>query len=207
MKRYKSLEKYENENSEFLSQPIVKSFFDKDASNLLLLKEAIIEGNSIAKKQLDYRFAEHFYLYRLIKYTSTLSHHFSNDFDKKRRKQKERYLLLIDQPYDNGEGQNSMVDYLSFKQEIVKFDSANMDSSLFDLVDDELLYNVLMKLNNKEQEILRLLVVKQLKQVEVAELYGDTPQNIAKIKKKALTKLKSEYRKEVEKNENGQANR
>ncbi|WP_025026341.1 hypothetical protein [Caldalkalibacillus mannanilyticus] len=96
MKRYKNLHEYESEHADFLAQPIVKSFLE-DESHRILLKEVVVEGKKAAKEQLDLRFVEHYYLYRLMKYISILSHYFSNHYDRERRKQKKHYLLFLDQ--------------------------------------------------------------------------------------------------------------
>ena len=187
-----NLNEYTKENAEFLNQPIIKSFFENESDNLLLLEAAFIQGNKEAKEDLDRRFVEHFFYYRLIKYISTLSHFFSIEFDKHKRKQKERFLLLLDK--NNNENDNTMMDFLSFKQGIIS-ENISFDNSLYELAEDEVLFNILSRLTSKELEVLHLLIIKDLKQVEVAEYFGDTPQNIAKIKKKAITKIRKEYKK------------
>src|SRR5690606_37267080 len=80
-KNYKSLREYKNQNAEFLSEPIVKSFLN-EPENALLLEQSVVQGSEEASLELDKRFSKHFFLYRLIKYISTLSYHYSNDFDK-----------------------------------------------------------------------------------------------------------------------------
>jgi RNA polymerase sigma factor (sigma-70 family) len=195
MRRYINLEAYQKENAQFLNQPIVKSFLENEPDGLFLLESAFVDGDMEAKSRLDKKFVRHFYFYRVVKYISILSHHFSIDFDKQYRKQKQRYLLLIDQHFNNEESDTPMIDFLSYKQERVS--SVSEVSSLIEMVEDEVLYNVLIKLTKKEKDILHLLFVEQLKQVEVAELFGETPQNIAKVKKKVISKVKREYKEGV----------
>ncbi|HWO76457.1 MAG TPA: sigma factor-like helix-turn-helix DNA-binding protein [Bacillus sp. (in: firmicutes)] len=142
-----------------------------------------------------------------MKYIATLAQQFSNEYDQKCREQKERYQLLIDKPSENEDDVYPIIDYLSYKQQTSKDDVFNTDHTLLDLAEDETLYNSLKKLTNKERKVLEFIFIYQLKQVEISDLFGDTPQNIGKIKKRALKKIKESYRKEVSKNVNKQAYR
>ncbi|XIH35909.1 hypothetical protein C1N70_26800 (plasmid) [Cytobacillus firmus] len=65
MEKYSSLSEFKKKNTEFLSQPIVQSFFD-DSRNLSLLELSVVDGDIEAQNQLDRRFVEHFFLCRLI---------------------------------------------------------------------------------------------------------------------------------------------
>lgn len=195
-KKYTSLVEFIDENHDFFSQPIIKSFIDQP-NNLSLLELAIVHDDSRAREQLDEQFVEHFFLFRLIKYISTLSYYFSNDFDRQRRKQKEKYPLIIDQPSDNNKDSPSIIDIFSLKQDGESRNySLETGFQIFDLIEDEDLYEILIKLNKKEKEIIKLLVFDQLKQIEVAKLFNETPQNIAKTKKRILTKIRNQYKKQ-----------
>lgn len=192
VEKYSSLSEFKKKNTEFLSQPIVQSFFD-DSRNLSLLELSVVDGDIEAQNQLDRRFVEHFFLCRLIKYISTLSFRFSIDFNKRRRKQKENFPLLVDQP--NNESNSTMLDYLSVTQEQLTIVNEGESSNIFELVVDEALYKILMKLGKKEKEVIQLILGDQLKQIEIARILNESPQNIAKTKKKALMKIRKQYEK------------
>ncbi|MGA5691387.1 hypothetical protein [Cytobacillus pseudoceanisediminis] len=195
-KKYTNLNEFIDDNHDFCSQPIVKSFINQP-KNLSLLESAIIHDDLSAKVQLDEQFVEHFFLFRLIKYISTLSYYFSNDFDKQRRKQKEKYQLIIDKPSDNNKDSPSIIDIFSLKQDGESHNhSLETGFLIFDSIEDENLYEILIQLNKKEKEIIKLLVFDQLKQIEVAKLFNETPQNIAKTKKRIITKIRNQYKKQ-----------
>ncbi|MGN7300337.1 hypothetical protein [Ferdinandcohnia sp. SAFN-114] len=195
-KNYKSLREYKNQNAEFLSEPIVKSFLN-EPENALLLEQSVVQGSEEASLELDKRFSKHFFLYRLIKYISTLSYHYSNDFDKQRRAQKNRFLLLLDKPINNEESNStSMMEYLINNQNQTFIPITESNPSIFDLVEDDVLYKTLNKLTKKELEVLKFTIIDQMKQIDVSKLYGDTPQNIGKIKRKALSKIITAYKEE-----------
>ncbi|MCD7035368.1 hypothetical protein LRR81_14075 [Metabacillus sp. GX 13764] len=200
MTRYKNLNEYKKKNAEFLEQPIVKSFFDSNSCHLQMLESAIIGCDTKARIELDKQFINHFYFYRLAQYVSVLSHNYSVDFDKSKRKQREHFPLILDRPIENSEKGTSTLDYLSYKSENTHQIEIK-DSSLNELVGDEILSKILNNLSDKEKKVLHLIIIQQLKQVEVAKLFGETPQNIAKIKKKTLEKIKKEYRKGVSKDD------
>ncbi|AVD54507.1 hypothetical protein CKF96_03005 (plasmid) [Priestia filamentosa] len=69
MKRsFGSLDEFKKGNKELFSQPIVKSFFEENPTNLTLLEASVIYKIEEATRQLDELFVEHFFLYRLMKY-------------------------------------------------------------------------------------------------------------------------------------------
>lgn len=193
-KTYANLSEFKKDNKELFLQPIVQKFFKDAPENVVLLEKSVVHGIPEAIEQLDKKFSEYFFLYRLVKYISVLSSHFSIDYDKQYRKQRERYLLLVDKPqvaYENNT--NTMIDTLTSKDSIENTLSIGESTSMSELLEDEILHNIILKLTKNEQEVLKLIYIDQLKQVEVAKKLNKSPQNIAKIKKKALEKIKNEY--------------
>lgn len=191
MKKYLTLDDYRKDNHEFFSQPIVKGFFEND-SNLKLLEQSVVYEDDEAYELLDKRFVEYFYLYRLVKYISTLSFHYSIDFDKRGRRRKDRYRLILDKPIKDLENDENMYDFIAFKNG--NFEIIDVDVELLDLAESGSLYKALQRLTSKEKQILNLLFIENRKQVDIAKMFGDTPQNIGKIKKKALEKLRKEMK-------------
>ncbi|MFE7064493.1 hypothetical protein ACFVAD_20370 [Sutcliffiella sp. NPDC057660] len=187
IKKYTSLDEYKQMNVEFFSQPIVKGFFESDSSHMELLEKAIIQGDKKSQRMLDNLFFEHFLLYRLVKYITTLSHFYSIDFDKRLRKQKVRYPAILDKTIDDSENDGTMGDFLSYKQE--EFHEMNQDLNLFDIIENDNLLLAFKSLTLKEMQILQLIIIENRKQVDIAHLFGETPQNIAKTKKRAIEKV------------------
>ncbi|WP_059171974.1 sigma-70 family RNA polymerase sigma factor [Bacillus sp. FJAT-27445] len=192
MKRYNCMSEYEKENAAFLNQPIIKSFLDREPDNIRLLELAFTTGDKKAMEELDRKFVEHFYFFRLLKYISSVSYYFSIDFDKNHRKQKDRFPLLLDH---TDKSANTLIEFLSYKRGFSQDDVYSADLFILDVTGDENLNKVLSNLTKKERDILHLLIIEGMKQVDVAKIYGDTPQNIAKTKKKALERIRKEYKK------------
>ncbi|AWG44815.1 hypothetical protein BEH_26010 (plasmid) [Priestia filamentosa] len=196
MKRsFGSLDEFKKGNKELFSQPIVKSFFEENPTNLTLLEASVIYKIEEATRQLDELFVEHFFLYRLMKYISTLSYNLPIEFGRRRRKHKTRFPLLIDHSYEN-ESNNTFIlsnHLLEDKKSSTddNFEERNKHS-MYELIGDETLHQAFEKLTKKEQIIIHLVINNQMKQIEISKMLNESPQNIAKTKKRALEKLRSD---------------
>ena len=155
-----------------------------------LLEKVVIQKDESARRLLDSLFREHFSLYRLVKYISTLSHFFSIDYDKKLRKHKNRYPTILDKPVKDSENDDKMIDYLSYSQQ--KNVQLDMDLELIDTIENDELFHALQSLNPKERQILHLIIMENKKQVDIAQLFGETPQNVANTKKNAIKKIQKQ---------------
>ncbi|AVD54619.1 hypothetical protein CKF96_03780 (plasmid) [Priestia filamentosa] len=63
---------------------------------------------------------------------------------------------------------------------------------MYELIGDETLHQAFEKLTKKEQIIIHLVINNQMKQIEISKMLNESPQNIAKTKKRALEKLRSD---------------
>ncbi|WP_025026340.1 sigma factor-like helix-turn-helix DNA-binding protein [Caldalkalibacillus mannanilyticus] len=88
-----------------------------------------------------------------------------------------------------------MISSLSMDRENGESSRMNTEFTLLDIAEDEVLYNSLLQLTEKERTILQLIYIDQWTQTEVAKWFKDTPQNIGKTKKRALVKIKNELEK------------
>jgi len=190
IKNYESLDDYMIRNKEFFSQPLVKGFFESDPSHMDLLEKAVIQKDESSQKLLDSLFREHFSLYRLVKYISTLSHFFSIDYDKRLRKHKNRYPTILDKPVNDSDKGEKMIDLLAYNQQ--KSIQLDMDLELIDTIENDELFLALQSLNPKERQILHLIIMENKKQVDIAQLFDETPQNVAATKKKAIKKIQKQ---------------
>lgn len=191
---FDSVDEFKERNKELFSQPIVKSFFEENPTNLILLEASVVYKVEEASKQLDRLFAEHFFLYKLMKYISTLSYNFSIEFDRRRKKQKTRFPLLIDHSYENEDNNVSVLSDYLLEDKNNSIDDSFEDKnkhSIYQLIENKPLYQVLKKLTPKEKSIIELIIINEMKQIEIAKLFNESPQNIAKTKKRALKKLRS----------------
>ncbi len=178
---HQKIEEFFRRNMEQVKNPIISSFL-ADAKNLYLVQNAILYPTDCNMKMVDETFQSHYIRVRKIKYVSSLIYYFSLDFDKKRRRLQNRYLLIV----DNG---------------ISEFDSAGEDErieeGLLDTVENEELFKALRKLTDKQLQILEMIYVKDSPIKVIAESLQTTPQNISNLHRKALNKLHHMLRKEV----------
>lgn len=182
-------------NKEFFEEPIIKQFF-KDSSRVDLLKKVIESKDVEANKELNEKFTIFFLYYRLVKYVGTLSKNYSINFDKKINTQKNRYLLSLDSPmHDTG---TTFVDLTESREASVANQVIGKSQKLSEEISSQILYQAYSKLTDKQKKILEMIFIYDLSQKEIASYFGNSPQNISKLNKKALTNLQKELKKERE---------
>lgn len=170
-------------NEENINNPIVKSFISDD-ENRKLLEKAIVNPTTDNKNRVDVAFSEHYTRVKKIKYVSSLIHFFSIDYDKKKRTQRRRNLLILDKGLSN---ENEVT-----RKELIEDDTQHTNTSFNSLeeqVENEHLENALKKLTRKQVEILEMMYLKNLTCKEISEIIQTTPQNVSNQHRKALRRL------------------
>lgn len=175
-------------NPTFCSNPLIKSFL-KEEGNQHLLTRAIEQQDIKASQLLDQRF-EFFYLkVRMLHYTNKLAHFYSQTYDQKKRKQ--RVELTFDVELDTSEGSQQTVG------ESIPAVHFTMDDEAIETVQELLptaeMMNVFQSFSEKKKTILDLYTFGRLSNKEIAEQLHCTPQNVSKMKAKALSQLKGAY--------------
>ncbi|QTM98736.1 hypothetical protein ERJ70_05165 [Sediminibacillus dalangtanensis] len=180
-------ERYHN----FARQPVVKSFFSTE-ENKLLLEKALVERTEESRKRLDNKFRDYYHRAKLTKYFSNLIYFNSINFDKRTRTYYEKYLTILNQPLSDKEtdSEDEWIDIISKEtfdpvEEIVR-DSEKLEDHIL----DEALYDAIQQLSMLQKEVLALIYVNQLKIKEVAAVRKTSSQNISKIHRQAIAKLK-----------------
>ena len=164
----------------FYDDPLVKTFFD-DPVNCELY--SMRTSNSEAAIEFEKRFAEFYLKLRITSYTNKLTRHYSRDYDKKRRMQ--RYQLQLDQPHDD-----------SSERIVDSFPATNIDvtdsliNSIVDLLPSMEMKQRFTHLSIEKKKILHQFTFHQLNNKEIATRMNCSPQNISKLKNKALKELK-----------------
>lgn len=141
-----------------------------------------------AKNELNHKFTEFFLESRIISYISTLAHNYSRQYDASLNGYKKRYPLLLDKNIENSE--QTFIDLVS--EEVADNYTWNKKESndFLDLIDHEELFSAFQKLTYKERTILNLFFIERWKIKEIANYFGNSSQNISKMKNKSLEKLK-----------------
>ncbi|MDZ3957034.1 sigma-70 family RNA polymerase sigma factor [Bacillus thuringiensis] len=175
-----------------LEQPIMKDFLSIN-ENRELFFESILDPNNKNNELLDYKFKLFFKRCVIIKYINTLIRIYSIDFDKRVRKNRERYLLILDKPIqsESNDISTTMIDMIKTPEsnETSNFVFENR-TELKDVIKDPKLYKALNELTEKQYAILELIYIRGFNNKEVATLFNESPQNISNIHKKTLRKLK-----------------
>ena len=184
------LNRYMSQNKELFQQPIIKRFFSEKNNRTLLLH--FVKGNSSSKEQLDTKFEEFYRQAKIISYIANLIHYYSIDYDKKINQISNRFPLVMDKSISKNEDDSIKVVDLIYKEEVNyenEFDVQRLDTVLT----NEIICKSLEMLTEKQKAILELVYIKEYTPKEVAELYGDSKQNISNIKTKALKKMREYY--------------
>ncbi|MGE7942287.1 sigma-70 family RNA polymerase sigma factor [Lysinibacillus xylanilyticus] len=189
------IEEFFYKNNEQVNNPIIKSFLS-DSKNLYLVQKAILYPTEINKKLVDESFQSHYKNIRKVKYVSNLIYFFSLDFDKKRTKLQNRFLLILDRGIseEGGTTAKELIEDESHEKELNNI----VGEGLLDNIEDEQLLKSLQKLTVKQLQILEMIYVKDLTTKEIAQKLRTTPQNISNLHRKALNKLNQTLRKKGE---------
>ncbi|SDL96478.1 sigma factor-like helix-turn-helix DNA-binding protein [Sediminibacillus halophilus] len=190
-----SVEEFFERYHAFARQPVVKSFFLNE-ENKQLLEKALVEKTEESQRRLDEKFRDFYRRAKMTKYFSNLIYFNSINFDKRTRTYYEKYLTILNQPLSDKEtdSEDEWMDILSKEttdpvEEIVK-DSEKLE----DHIQDEKLYDAIQQLSKLQKEVLALIYVDQLKIKEVAAVRKTSSQNISKIHRQAITKLKKYFK-------------
>lgn len=183
----KLIDDFFHRNQQNLENPIIKSFL-KNRENYQLVIQAILEPTRTNMDIVDHLFQAHYMKVKKIKYVSTLIHFFSIDYDKRKRRENQRNLLILDKPLST-DSEVSPKDLIVDEQSI----PITFGSSLIDNIEDEKLAEALKRLSSKQLRILEMLYLENRPLKEVAEILHLSPQNASNHHKKALKKIYQFY--------------
>lgn len=105
-------------------------------------------------------------------------------------------MLTLDQPLrEDEENEGTTHKDMLYHPSIDMTDKVACET-MADYVEDPKLHQALQTLTLKQRDILTHRYVRGLQNKEIAALFGDSPQNVSKLHKKALQKLKNHLQKE-----------
>lgn len=188
------LKRFYKNNEKLLENNVIKNFLDIK-ENEKMLEKVLIDPSEKNFRELDESFKEYYLKIRIIKYISNLIYFYTIDFDKRINKRNQRYNLILDGSECNDSNENAMnlIDKQSSSNSTEK-DYFENEQSLNELIENQKLYKIYQQLTDKQKEILELIYVRDFTNKEVAEFYNETPQNISNLHKRALKKIKKNYK-------------
>lgn len=164
---------------------MIKSFLQLQ-DNQYLLTQAVEQKNKQASLILDERFKIFYLKVRMYHYVNKLAKFYGKTYDQKLRKQ--RLELIFDVSLkSNTEHQSTLGDIIPAS--CIEIDDAIPQDfkGIFPTREMETIFN---SFSEKKKRTLDLYVFGQFSNKEIAEQLGCTPQNISKLKTKALAQLK-----------------
>lgn len=184
------LNNYISKNKELFQQPIIKQFFSEKDNKKLLVH--FVKGNARSKEKLDSKFRSFYYQAKVISYIANLIHFYSIDYDKKVNQISSRFPLVMDKSISKNQDDSLKIVDLIHKEE-VNYEEEFECKRLENIVTDETICKSIHTLTEKQKDVLELVYIRGYTPKEVAELYGDSKQNISNIKSKALRKIREYY--------------
>ncbi|WP_285768174.1 sigma-70 family RNA polymerase sigma factor [Peribacillus sp. SI8-4] len=182
-----SLEFLQQQYSSFFEQPIIHVFL-QNPEHMKILTETLDSPSSHNICHLNEAFQIFYYRAKVYKYMCSLIYFFSVDFDKRARKQRERYRMVLDEaPGDTGR----MIDRIGNND--VQLEKLGETNDLSSHITDEEMIKALQKLTAKQKLVLTMIFSYGLSNKEIAAYFHESPQNISSIRKQALKKLRKHY--------------
>lgn len=188
LKQY--VEKFMNDHPALLSNPVIINFL-KEEKNVHLLIQAMRCPTKENIAYLDEAFREFYLKIRWIAFASQLLYYGSIDYDKKHRKDRERYPLILDKPLQGDqENDGVLVDLIPSKELSIEEMIIEKGKSLEEICGHPFLLQAIKELTKKEKEIIKLAYIEDLTDKKIAEKLDVSPQAIFKTRKKAIHKLR-----------------
>lgn len=186
---------FQKQHSDFFQQPIVRSFLS-DENHHELVQRAVCSPTKENRQIVDEAFKNFYGNVRALTYLTNLIYFNAINFDKNMKKHYNREVLTLDQPLqkeseNEGDTHKDML-YHSSKDITEQIDC----QTISDYISEPRLYQAINHLTVKQQSLLTYKYVHGLKNKEIAELIECSPQNVSKMHRRALLKIKSYLQKE-----------
>lgn len=172
---------------------LIKEFLS-DEENNKLFKKMIRTPNAENVSELNQRFRAFYIEWRILKYLAGFVRRYAIDYDKKIKKRKQRFPLLLDKTVnsDENDSDTTVGDLITINEEtpldvLLREENSN---NLLSQVRDERLEVALSLLTYKELEILSLYYIEEKTFKEIGERYKQSQNTIYSNYKAALKKLK-----------------
>lgn len=185
---------FQKEYPVFFKQSIVQSFLQK-TEHLELVKQAICFPTKLNKQAADEAFQRFYESVKALTYLSNLIYYNAINFDKTIQKHHNREMLLLDQPLQ-GKDEEGATHKDMLYQPASDIVDVIVGETISDYVEEKRLYQAIQTLTPKQQQILTYKYVHGFKNKKIAEVFEDTPQNVSKLHRRTLKKLKDYLQKE-----------
>lgn len=186
-KELEEFKKYKKQNEQFLNNNLISSFLEK-RENYILLKKAICSPSKENKEKLDMAFKRYYFNIRFTSYISTALYYNAINFDKKHRKNQNRYPLTVDKPISD-EDEGTFKDMICDPNAEYNVEDISKGNSIVDYLEDPLLYKAVESLTEKQRQILDFAYVNGLSDTDIGLVLNKSQQSVSKTRKKALQNI------------------
>ncbi|MBP1970312.1 RNA polymerase sigma factor (sigma-70 family) [Virgibacillus natechei] len=173
-----------------LENSVMHHFFSSD-KNISLLISAYEEEGIANKRHLDEAFKEHFYKVKLFNYTTKLIRFYTIEMKERYSRFHKRNLFILDDFTTEEDESVGLIDLTTDENIHTPEDKLENHLGLLDCTTDKNLYKALLSLSTKQLKVLNLLYAEGLGNKEIADVFGDSDQNISRIHKRAIKSLKN----------------
>ncbi|MEC1259589.1 sigma-70 family RNA polymerase sigma factor [Bacillus swezeyi] len=165
---------------EITEHPLVKHFLSDPRCDRLF-RHVMEHPDSEEAEFLDLEFKQFYKDIRIIKYVNSMIRIFSVDFDKRVRKNRQRFPLIVDGDSNITEPPrgDAFDDYLNGEEDLSKH------------LQDQSIYEAFLQLTRKQREVLTQIYLHGASMQEIADSLGESRQNISKIHKRAIEKIRN----------------
>ncbi|WP_162985712.1 sigma-70 family RNA polymerase sigma factor [Virgibacillus halodenitrificans] len=181
------VKKFVEKNQAFLKHKVVQSFLNNEINNKLFL-EVVCDPTPRKQRILDEEFKKFYFNIRFTAFISSTLYFNAINYDKRNRKNKNRYQLTLDKPIGEGE-EYSFKDLIEDPNTPIDLDNFLKSSNIQEYIQDPLLFKAIEQLTKKQKEVIDLAYVKCLSDTEIGLLLDKSQQAISKLHKKALEKI------------------
>lgn len=183
----KELAEFENNNKEFLTNPLIRNFL-KNKQNYQLFLSTLCNPTSENMEKLDRKFKLFYFDIRFISFISSSLYFNAINFDKTQRKYSSKNLLTIDSTMQHEE-EVTFKDMIEDPESEITIDKLTISDELVDYIINPILYKAVQSLSVKQKEVLNLVYLKGLTDTEIAKLLNKSQQSVSKIHMQALRKI------------------
>lgn len=162
--------------------PLLEYFYADPTNKRLLEKKQ--QEDQHAADLLDKRFEVYYLKVRLISYSDKLAKYLGKNFDKKERKQHKQLHL---DSFTGLESDDPPVQQLPSREPPV-IDC--LTERIVDILPTQRMKETYINMSDEKKEVLQLFTFEQLNNKEIAERINCSPQNVSKLKIKALNELR-----------------
>ena len=174
-----------------LENPVIKEFLEIE-ENKQLLEEALRNPSEITLENWNQTFKEFHKINRIVRYISGLIRRYPIDYDKRVKARRRKYQSVPGYKLENSEQHRNNKDFFrdneNVETAVIVKEYKNQGMILFK---NKQLERAVQKLNTKQKKILYFYYEEELNNREIAEIFGETEQNIAYWNKKTLKSLRN----------------